>query len=135
MRFFLFTDGASKGNPGPSGVGVVLRDQKGNILAEESQFLGRMTNNEAEYRALLLGLSIVKEYVKGSDVDLVCSIDSELIVSQLRGLYRVKAAHLRELLTRVKIEESAFSKIVYKRIPREKNTYADKLANKALKGK
>ncbi len=135
MRFFLFTDGASKGNPGPAGAGVVLKDQKGNILAEESQFLGRMTNNEAEYRALLLGLLTVKEHVKGSDADLVCSIDSELVVLQLRGLYRVKAAHLRELLTKVKIEESTFSKIVYKRIPREKNIYADKLANKALKGK
>lgn len=135
MRFFLFTDGASKGNPGPAGAGVVLKDQKGNILAEESQFLGRMTNNEAEYSALLLGLSTVKERAKGSDVDLVCLIDSELVVSQLRGLYRVKAAHLRELLTKVKIEESAFSKIVYKLIPREKNAHADELANKALKGK
>lgn len=135
MRLLLFTDGASKGNPGPAGAGVVLKDQKGNILAEEFQFLGRMTNNEAEYRALLLGLSTVKEYVKGPDADLVCLIDSELVVSQLRGLYRVKAAHLRELLTKVKIEEGAFSKIVYRFIPREDNAHADKLANKALKGR
>jgi ribonuclease HI len=132
MRYFLFTDGASRGNPGPAGAGVVLKDQEGNILAEKSQFLGRTTNNEAEYRALLLGLSAAREQMKGEDDVLVCLLDSELVASQVKGLFKIKAPHLKELLTKVKIEERNFKKVLYRIIPREKNAQADELANEAL---
>ena len=130
MRFFLFTDGASRGNPGPAGAGVILKDEKGQVLMEGSQFLGRMTNNEAEYRALLFGLTKAAAEVQGKT--LVVLMDSELVISQLRGIYRMKAAHLRELLVEVKIKEQEFGEVIYKLIPREKNSHADALANEAL---
>src|SRR4030065_1430047 len=106
MRFFLFTDGASRGNPGPAGAGVSLKDEKGQVRMEGSQFLGRMTNNEAEYRALLFGLTKAAAEVQGKT--LVVLMDSELVISQLRGIYRMKAAHLRELLVEGKIKEQEF---------------------------
>jgi ribonuclease HI len=130
MRFFLFTDGASRGNPGPAGAGVILKDEKGQVLMEASQFLGRMTNNEAEYRALLFGLAKAAAEVRGKT--LVVLMDSELVISQLKGIYRMKAAHLRGLLMEVKIKEQEFGEVIYKRIPREKNASADALANEAL---
>ena len=130
MRFFLFTDGASRGNPGPAAAGVILKDEKGQIIMEGSQFLGRMTNNEAEYRALLFGLNKAQGPVRGGE--LVILMDSELVISQLRGVYKIKAPHLRELLTEVKVKERAFPKVFYKLIPREKNAQADALANEAL---
>lgn len=130
MRFFLFTDGASRGNPGPAAAGVVLKDEKGKVILESSQFLGRMTNNEAEYRALLLGLA--KAAAAASGQELVVLMDSELVVSQIQGIYRMKAPHLRELLLDVRLKEKSFGKVVYKLIPREKNTHADALANQAL---
>lgn len=130
MRFFLFTDGASRGNPGPAAAGVILKDEKGKILLEASQFLGRMTNNEAEYRALLLGLTKAAAEARGQA--LVVLMDSELVVSQLGGLYRIKAAHLHELLLEVRLKEKPFGKVIYKLIPREKNAQADELANRAL---
>jgi len=135
MHFFLFTDGASRGNPGPAGAGILLKNQDGKVLAEKSQFLGRMTNNEAEYRALLLGFSVAEEHVGEGENTLVCLMDSQLVVSQVQGLYKIKASHLRELLAKVKIEEQKFPRVLYKLIPREKNTLADELANKALGGK
>jgi len=130
MRFFLFTDGASRGNPGPAAAGVILKDEKGQVILEGSQFLGRMTNNEAEYRALLFGLNKAQVQVRGGE--LVILMDSELVISQLRGVYKIKAPHLRELLMEVKVKERAFPKVFYKLIPREKNSQADALANEAL---
>jgi len=128
-RLYLFTDGASRGNPGPAAAGVMIKDREGKVLLEKGQFLGRMTNNEAEYRALLLGL----ELAKGLEPEtLICSLDSELVVSQINGLYRVKKSHLRELLFKVRQVERNHPKVVYKLIPREKNTAADTLANNVL---
>ena len=130
MRFFLFTDGASRGNPGPAAAGVILKDEKGQVILEGSQFLGRMTNNEAEYRALLFGLNKARGQVRGGE--LVILMDSELVISQLRGVYKIKAPHLRDLLMKVKVKERAFPKVFYRLIPREKNAQADALANEAL---
>lgn len=125
----LFTDGASRGNPGPAAAGVIVREQGGNVLLKRGQFLGRMTNNEAEYRALLLGLELARKFKAET---LVCFLDSELVVSQLNGLYRVKKAHLREILFKIRQEECRYPKVIYKLIPREKNTTADALANDIL---
>lgn len=130
MRFFLFTDGASRGNPGPAAAGVVIKDESGKIFAEDHCFLGQMTNNEAEYRALLFGLEKAQTLPK--DNELVVLMDSELVVSQIRGTYKIKAPHLRQLLMEVKVKERAFPNIFYKLIPREKNAHADALANEAL---
>ncbi len=130
MRFFLFTDGASRGNPGPAAAGVVIKDERGKVLAEVSRFLGRATNNEAEYRALLLGLTKAGELAGGGE--LMVLMDSELVVSQLKGIYKIKAAHLRPFFVEAKAKERAFSKVIYRVIPREKNDRADALANEAL---
>ena len=128
-RLYLFTDGASRGNPGPAAAGVMIKDQEGKVLLEKGQFLGRMTNNEAEYRALLLGLELAKDLKPET---LVCSLDSELVVSQINGLYRVKKPHLRRLLLKIRQVERNYPKVVYKLIPRDKNTAADALANNVL---
>lgn len=129
QQLFLFTDGASRGNPGPAAAGVTLKDREGKILLEKGQFLGRMTNNEAEYRALLLGLKLATEFKPET---LTCFSDSKLVISQINGLYRVKKSHLGELLFKVHQVERKFPKVVYKLIPREKNTAADTLANDVL---
>lgn len=128
-RLFLFTDGASRGNPGPAAAGVIIKDREGKVLLEKGQFLGRMTNNEAEYRALLLGLDLAERFKPEA---LTCFLDSELVVSQINGLYRVKKSHLRELLFKIRQAERNCSKVVYRLIPREKNTAADTLANDIL---
>jgi ribonuclease HI len=128
-HFYLFTDGASRGNPGPAGAGAVIKNQEGEVLLEKSQFLGRATNNEAEYRALILGLESAKEL---EPEKLTCLSDSQLVVSQLIGKYRVKKEHLRKLLVKVRRVEKFCPDVIYKHIPREKNKMADKLANEAL---
>lgn len=128
-RLYLFTDGASRGNPGPAAAGVMIKDQEGKVLLKKGQFLGQMTNNEAEYRALLLGLELAKDLKPET---LVCSLDSELVVSQINGLYRVKKPHLRRLLLKIRQVERDHPKVIYKLIPREKNTVTDTLANNAL---
>jgi ribonuclease HI len=94
------------------------------------RFLGRMTNNEAEYQALLLGLQEAKKFEPDS---LICLLDSELVVYQLTGKYKVKKSHLALLLAKVRQAEREFPKVIYKAIPREKNEAADTLANAALK--
>jgi len=129
-QLYLFTDGASRGNPGPAAAGAVLKDQKGKILQQKSQFLGRMTNNEAEYKALLLGLELAKKF---QPEELICCLDSQLVVSQVNGLYRVKKPHLARLLDKVQQVERDYPKVAYRLIPREKNSAADALANNVLK--
>jgi ribonuclease HI len=130
-RLFLFTDGASRGNPGPAAAGALLKDEGGEILLKRGQFLGRTTNNEAEYRALILGLKLAKRLAPEV---LVCLLDSKLVVSQVNGLYRVKQDHLAKLLLEVRQAEKAYEKVLYKLIPREKNRGADALANEVLDG-
>jgi len=128
-KLFLFADGASRGNPGPASAGIVLKDQDGEVLLKKGQFFGRMTNNEAEYRALLLGLELAEKF---KPEVLVCLSDSKLVVSQINGLFRVKKAHLRKLLLKIRQVEGGYQKVLYKLIPREKNVAADALANHVL---
>ena len=128
-RLFLFTDGASRGNPGPAAAGAILKNQKGEVLLKKGHFRGRVTNNEAEYRALILGLKLAR---KTDPEVLVCLLDSKLVVSQIKGLYRVKKDHLARLLYEVRRAEEPYRKVFYKLIPREKNGAADALANEVL---
>ncbi len=127
--FYLYTDGGARGNPGPAGAGVVLLDDNKNVILEVDKYLGNMTNNEAEYTALLLGLSYAK--IKGVQ-KIQCLLDSELVVKQLNGEYKVRMAHLFELYTKVKNLENDFESVTYAHIPRAENSHADKLVNKAL---
>ncbi len=124
----IFSDGASRGNPGEASVGAVL-EEGGNVVKEISNVLGIATNNEAEYQALIAGLeaAIEMNYKK-----VIANADSELMVKQLKGDYKVKSSNMRPLYQRVKELEAQFDSVEYKHVTRANNWVADKLANEAL---
>jgi len=130
-KIITFTDGASRGNPGPAGIGAYLLDEKGETLAEVSQFVGITTNNEAEYRALLLALTRSLE-MKASTVQ--CFLDSELVVRQLNGQYRVKSEKMAKFFANVKDLMSKFESVTFAHVPREhpNQQVADRLANRGI---
>jgi ribonuclease HI len=123
------TDGGSRGNPGPGACGVVIKDQNGHIVKEEGKFLGMCTNNEAEYHGLILGLELALD-LNADDVEIL--MDSELVVKQLKGLYRVKEPRLAFLFQQVKTLEERLGSVSYLAIPREKNKKADAIVNRIL---
>ncbi|MHA1400223.1 MAG: ribonuclease HI family protein [Candidatus Heimdallarchaeaceae archaeon] len=126
----LFVDGCSKGNPGKAGVGYVIKDMTGQTLDEGSKYLGdHITNNQAEYQAVIIGLDKCSEFCRGR----VCVLsDSELIVKQMNKVYRIKNAKLKKLFLEVKEKELFFEEVNYSHIRRERNQRADELANKAI---
>jgi ribonuclease HI/probable phosphoglycerate mutase len=125
----LFTDGASRGNPGQAGAGAVLFDTEGHELAARSLYLGECTNNAAEYRALLLGLQSALE--QGCS-RLEIRLDSELIVRQIKGRYKVKHETLKPLFAEVKTLLAQFDGWVIAHVPRAQNKRADQLANQGI---
>ncbi len=125
----LYTDGASRGNPGPAGIGVVIQIGEGKTM-EGKRFLGTATNNTAEYEALIQGLSILKD--KGLFQPLKIYSDSQLMVRQLNGQYKIKQAHLRELAGKVRELLKSFPSHEIIHIPRGENKHADRLANEAI---
>ncbi len=128
-KFTLYTDGGSRGNPGPSAAGVVLCNSKEEIVKKGGKYLGKGTNNEAEYQALVLGLkTAIQEGVK----NLECILDSELIVKQLKGIYKMKSPNLMGFFAEIKRLEPKFDSIEYKHVKREKNKEADAMVNLAL---
>ena len=126
----LYSDGASRGNPGHSGIGVVIKDENNKIVKKVSRYIGQGTNNVAEYIALIVGL---EEAAKLGVKALEIFLDSELLVKQIKGVYKVKSEHLKPLVFLVKYLSNSFPEITYKYIPREKNKEADKLASEAVK--
>ncbi len=128
MKLKIYTDGGSRGNPGPSATGWLICDEKGDRITSGGTFLGESTNNDAEFHALLEALIKALEY-DPEKID--CYLDSELLVKQLNGEYKVKAPHLAKVL--VKIHEMIdFRDVNFYHIPREKNKYADAIVNKIL---
>ncbi len=130
--FKLYTDGASSGNPGPSGVGVIIKDEKENIVKKVSREIGDSTNNIAEYTALIIGL--IESRLLGVEV-LDVFLDSELLVKQCIGKYKIKSINLKPLNYIVRYIGKDFKKISFTHIPREKNKEADKLAQDAARPK
>ena len=128
-KIVIFTDGASRGNPGPAAIGAVLRDTEGRILTQISQVIGKTTNNQVEYRAILVTLEKALE-LGATYVEL--NSDSELVVRQINGRYRVKNAALKLLHQRVKQQLGRLEGFTVNYVPRQRNTEADKLANAAL---
>lgn len=122
-------DGASRGNPGPSGAGAVIEFADGRAPGELCSYLGETTNNVAEYRALLLALEEVARHAVSS---LTIYSDSELLVRQLRGEYKVKAEHLRPLHAEACRRLRVFPLVRILHVPREENRRADSLANLAI---
>ncbi len=126
----LYSDGGSRGNPGQAAVGCVLFDPlKNEVLREYGECIGVETNNIAEYRALITGLKIAEEFHPNH---LICHLDSELVVKQLNGEYRVKMATFTPLVQEINELKSHFPHVTFVYIPREKNTRADLLVNRAL---
>lgn len=128
-KIIIYTDGGARGNPGPSGIGAVLYDEKNNLLAEISEYIGEGTNNQAEYKAVIAALNKAKE-LKAEILEFF--LDSELVVQQLNRAYKVKEKELANLFLQIHNISLLFKKITYQHIPREKNKEADKLVNKAL---
>ena len=133
MSIVIYTDGGSRGNPGPAGAGASIQ-KGGEEVAHVSKFLGRQTNNWAEYEALILALDMAHN-VLGSPVDelVVVRMDSELIVKQMKGEYRVKDKELKVQHERVRtLIAEAFPNISFEHVRREHNERADELANDAM---
>ena len=129
MRAKLFTDGGSRGNPGPAAYGFVLEAPDGTVLDSRGEAIGVATNNVAEYRALLAGLERAHEL----DIDeLEVISDSELLVKQMRGEYKVKNAALRELSLEAARLARRIGTVTYTAVRREHNELADSLVNEAL---
>jgi ribonuclease HI len=125
----LWTDGGARGNPGPAAYGYVLEAEDGTVLAAHGEKIGVATNNVAEYRALVAGLEKAVEL--GLD-DLEVVSDSELLVKQMRGEYKVKNAALRELNGEAEALARRLGKVTYTAVRREHNELADRLVNEAL---
>lgn len=124
----LHTDGGARGNPGPAGIGYVLRI-KGHKAVFYGAHISEATNNQAEYTALYKGL---QRALEESVTHLGCFLDSELVVKQLAGEYRVKNEGLKPLYDKVCGLTSKFEKVSFEHVPREKNKEADKLVNQAI---
>ncbi|MEX2043528.1 MAG: ribonuclease HI family protein [Patescibacteria group bacterium] len=128
----IFTDGGARGNPGPAAIGGVLvrgDTQDGKVLEEFSSYIGRATNNQAEYQALLAGLDRARKH---TDVDVECVLDSELLVKQMTGEYKIKSPELKKLAHQVKHLEESFKSVSYRHTYRDGNKRADALVNEAL---
>jgi ribonuclease HI len=135
MTVFVHTDGGSRGNPGPSACGVVIvHSQTDEVLLETRKFLGVGTNNEAEYQGLLFAIELLKEFAPANGVEkVIFRLDSNLVVQQMQGNWKVKDARMREYVVSAQatLRNAPYSwSIEY--IPREKNSFADMQVNMAL---
>ena len=129
MKVVVHVDGGARGNPGPAAGAAVIKTPDGEVLAVESRLLGVATNNVAEYRGLLLGLARARE-LGATEVEVVG--DSELVVKQVNGTYRVKHANMRPLHAQALAALREFERWSIRAVPREQNACADALVNEAL---
>lgn len=136
MKYLLYTDGGARGNPGPAGIGVVIEKidaaNERKVVVEHGAYIGATTNNVAEYRALLWGLQKLKEL---GATEVVCYLDSELIVRQMRREYKVKDKDLAALFVQVWNIAIGFRRITFTEIPRERNKRADRMVNEGIDSK
>ncbi|MDO9557848.1 MAG: ribonuclease HI family protein [Coriobacteriia bacterium] len=127
--YTLHTDGGARGNPGPAGAGFVLRDPSGALVCKGGRYLGEVTNNVAEYEALIWGLETA--IARGAR-DVVIRADSELVIKQMRGQYRVKHPGLKPLYERARSAVGRMEHVEFVHVRREHNKDADDLANQAM---
>ncbi|MHB8904314.1 MAG: ribonuclease HI family protein [Patescibacteria group bacterium] len=128
-KLIIYTDGGSRGNPGPAGAGAIIYDEHHQVITEISEFLGTTTNNQAEYRAIL---AAIKKAVALKATEVEFYLDSELAVKQLNREYKVKNKDLAPLFLAIYNLTLSFKKISFTHIPRERNSEADRLANEAM---
>lgn len=134
-KIIIYTDGGARGNPGPAGIGVVITDEEGKKLREISEYIGKATNNYAEYEALVRALIESKNMFgeKLREMQIEVRMDSELVVRQLSGIYKVKEPGLKEQFARIammRLQDAP--NMTFTHVPREKNVHADELVNKAI---
>ena len=133
-KLFIYTDGGSRGNPGPSAVGIYIEDENGKTIQKIAKKIGEATNNIAEYMAIIEALEWFKtSNFKAAISGLYFFLDSRLVVNQVNGLFKVKNGNLRNFILKIReLEQELKIKVDYELIPREKNWRADKLVNQAL---
>jgi len=134
-KIIIYTDGGSRGNPGPSAAGAVFCNEKGVIFKKYSEYLGERTNNEAEYQAVILALKkfkqvFSKKLAKNTEIEI--RADSELLIRQLTGLYKILEPQIQSLFMAIWNLKLDFKKIKFKLVSRQKNQEADQLVNEAL---
>jgi len=135
MHFTIHGDGGSRGNPGPAGAGAMIRDAFGSSVGSVSKFLGIRTNNFAEYEAVILACeALLKIVPKGewNKTEVTIKMDSELVVKQMNGIYKIKHPVMREQYARLAHVATAFGKVSFVHVPRAENSDADALANEAM---
>lgn len=134
--FIIYTDGGSRGNPGPAGAGAVITDAAGAVIKKTHKALGTMTNNEAEYQAVILGLDTLKRLQGAASVQTArveVRLDSQLVARQLSGRYQIKEVPLQLLFMKIWNKRvTHFPNLKFTHIPREENRPADQLANQAM---
>ena len=136
-KIIIYTDGGSRGNPGPSAIGAVFYNEKGDIVKKYCESLGQATNNEAEYRAVIFALKKFKALFGkklASQSEIEVRTDSELLIKQLNGQYKILDPKIQPLFLTVWNLKLDFKKIKFKIISRENNKEADRLVNEALDG-
>jgi ribonuclease HI len=137
-KIFINTDGGSRGNPGPAAVGVVFFDANEKVIHDYKLCIGRATNNEAEYQAIIKALEILlksKWFAENNiaEKEVICRLDSQLVVEQINGNYKIKQDHIKLLIAQVRQMIAQMNlNISFVHIPREENKLADKLVNQAL---
>jgi ribonuclease HI len=135
-KITIYTDGASRGNPGQASIGIAFLNEKGDVVKKHSEYLGdKISNNEAEYRAVIIALKkfkmiFGKEKAKEAEVEI--KSDSELMVSQLNGLYKIMNENIGKLFLEVWNAKLDFNNVKFTKIPRGENSVSDGLANEAL---
>ena len=128
-KLIIYTDGGARGNPGPAGIGAVIKDEKGMTVATISEYIGEATNNQAEYKAVIAAIEKAKSF---GAPELEFYLDSELVAKQLNREYKVKNKELAPLFVKIYNASLGFKKITYKHVTRELNKEADKLVNQAV---
>ena len=129
MRALLNTDGGARGNPGPAGIGAVLRDAEGNVIDDLAEGIGVATNNVAEYKALIAGLRLALDH---GVTEIEARVDSELIAAQVRGEWKIRNDTLRGLAVEARSLLERFERWSIGHVPRAQNVDADRLANQGM---
>jgi len=132
MKYTIFCDGGSRGNPGPAATGYIISNQKGKSISFGGSFLGTATNNVAEYKAVIEALEKLKDLGGGGKDEVEIYVDSQLVAQQLKGLFKVKNSTIRELVLKVRQLEPFFLKVNYVNVNRAENKEADNIVNQIL---
>jgi ribonuclease HI len=138
MKIIINCDGGSRGNPGPAGIGVIFSDEKGRVIKEYAEKIGRATNNEAEYEAVIFALQKAKLLFgskKAKTMEIEIRTDSEFLAKQMNGKYKILDRRIEQLFLKVWNLKIDFNKVTFIYIPRHENADTDRLVNKALDSK